>query len=95
MFTQVGSVFPKDVYLQTTKLTGRSVRGGLVDGPISRRIFGSLRGVSITQPDPLAAFQDERALYHDDIKDYASNEPTMDGTASAILMWVAKVEEAP
>jgi peptidoglycan/xylan/chitin deacetylase (PgdA/CDA1 family) len=91
MFTEVGRVFPKDVHVQTTKLTGRSVRGGLVDGPISESIFRAQRGVAITQPDPLAPFQDPRAVYHDDIKDYASNEPTMDGTASAILMWVAGV----
>jgi hypothetical protein len=89
MFTQVGSVFPKDVHLQTTKLTGRQVRGGLVDGPVYERIFKSLRGATIRQPDPLAPFQDERAVYHDDIGDYSTNEPTMDGTASAILMWVA------
>jgi len=94
MFTNVGSVFPKDVHLQTTKLTGRSVRGGLVDGPVAERIFRSQLGVSITEPDPLAPFQDQRAVYHDDINDYASNEPTMDGTASAILMCVAGVEEA-
>ncbi len=89
MFTEVGGVFPKDVHLQTTKLTGRRVRGGLVDGPIAQSIFQAQRGVSITQPDPLAPFQDPRAVYHDDIKDYATDEPTMDGTASAILMWVA------
>jgi peptidoglycan/xylan/chitin deacetylase (PgdA/CDA1 family) len=83
------TVFPKAMHLQTTKLTGRPVRGGLVDGPVYERIFKSLRGVTITQPDPLAPFQDQRAVYHDDIQDYASNEPTMDGTASAILMWVA------
>jgi hypothetical protein len=90
MFTEIGTVFPKDVHLQTTKLTGRRVRGGLVDGPVSERIFRTQRGVSITQPDPLALFQDPRAVYHDDIKDYATNEPTMDGTASAILMWTAQ-----
>jgi endoglucanase len=89
MFTQVGSVFPKDVHLQTTKLTGRQVRGGLVDGPVYECIFKSLKGVTITPPDPLAPLQDQRAVYHDDIQDYSSNEPTMDGTASAILMWVA------
>lgn len=93
MFTEIGSVFPKDVHLQTTKLMGRSVRGGLVDGPVYARIFRSQLGVSITQPDPLAAFQDERALYHDDIKDYVTDEPTMDGTASAILMWAAGVAD--
>jgi endoglucanase len=65
----------------------------LVDGPVYERIFRSLRGVTITQPDPLASFQDKRAVYHDDIKDYSSNEPTMDGTASAILMWVAAVAD--
>jgi len=88
-FMGVGVVSPKEVHLMTTRLTGRALRGGLVDGPVYERIFKSLKGVSITQPDPLADFQDVRAVYHDDIQDYASNEPTMDGTASAILMWAA------
>jgi endoglucanase len=52
----------------------------------SRRRPVSAR-VTIHEPDPLAEFQDERAVYHDDIQDYSTNEPTMDGTASAILMW--------
>jgi hypothetical protein len=86
MFTGIGHDFPEDVHLMTTQLLKRPVRGGLVDGPVYRRIFDSLRGVSITQPDPLAAFQGE-AVYHDDWKDYSSNEPTMDGTASAILLF--------
>jgi len=86
-FMGVGAVSPRDVHLMTTRLTGRALRGGLVDGPIYERIFQSLKGVSITQPDPLAEFQDPRAVYHDDLQDYSSNEPTMDGTASAILMW--------
>lgn len=80
------AIFPQDMHLQTTSLTHRSVRGGLVDGPVYRRIFLSLKGVSIKEPDPLALFQDERAVYHDCLSDYSSNEPTMDGTASAILM---------
>lgn len=87
MLTDVGSEFPTDVHLMTTQLAKRSVRGGLVDGPVYERIFKSLKGVAITEPDPLAAFQDERAVYHDDVKDYSTNEPTMDGTASAILMF--------
>jgi endoglucanase len=86
MFTRIGSVYPKDPQLMTMWLTGRLVRGGLVDGPVYERIFKSLKGVTITEPDPLAAFQGP-AVYHDDQRDYASNEPTMDGTASAILLW--------
>lgn len=90
MFTEIpaGGRFPRDVHLFGNAVQKKSVRGGLVDGPVARSIFGSLKGVSIREPDPLAAFQDERAVYHDDIHDYSTNEPTMDGTASAILMWV-------
>jgi hypothetical protein len=86
MFTQIGSVFPKDVHLMTVQLLKRPVRGGLVDGPVYERIFKSLKGVSITEPDPFGEFQGA-AVYHDDVKDYSTNEPTMDGTASAILMF--------
>jgi hypothetical protein len=89
MFTGIPAdgVYPRDVHLQTTSLTGHSVRGALVDGPVYQRIFKSLKGVYVTEPDPLGPFQDELAVYHDSITDYASNEPTMDGTASAVLMW--------
>jgi hypothetical protein len=87
MFTGIGQRSPTDVHLMTTRLTKRSVRGALVDGPVAASIFKNLRGVSIHQPDPLADFQDERAVYHDDLGDYSTNEPTMDGTAAAILMW--------
>jgi hypothetical protein len=90
MFTEIpaGGRFPTDVHLFGVGVLKRPVRGGLVDGPVTRKIFSSLKGVSITEPDPLAAFQDERAVYHNDIHDYSTNEPTMDGTASAILLWV-------
>jgi endoglucanase len=92
MFTGVpkDGVFPKDVHLMTNAILKRQVRGALVDGPVYRRIFLALKGVSITEPDPLTPFQDERAVYHDDVKDYATNEPTMDGTASAVLLWALK-----
>ena len=86
MFTEIGRVFPQDTHLMTMQITRRPVPGGLVDGPVYERIFKSLKGVTITEPDPLAAFQGP-AVYHDDFQDYSSNEPTMDGTASAILLW--------
>ncbi|HEY1683376.1 MAG TPA: glycoside hydrolase family 9 protein [Tepidisphaeraceae bacterium] len=86
MFTEIGQVFPRDVHLMTVQLLHRSVRGGLVDGPVHDHIFHSLKGVFIRTPDPLADFQGA-AVYHDDYHDYSSNEPTLDGTASAILMF--------
>ena len=92
MFTGIppNGTYPRDVHLFPNALLKQMVRGGLIDGPVYRKVFQSLRGVSIREPDPFAAFQDERAVYHDDINDYSTNEPTMDGTASAILMWAAK-----
>jgi hypothetical protein len=89
MFTEIpkGGRHPTDVHLFGIALLKRPVRGGLVDGPVAKSIFSSLRGISIREPDPLSAFQDDRAVYHDDIHDYSTNEPTMDGTASAILLW--------
>jgi len=89
MFTGIpaAGVFPRHPHLMTAKMTGREVRGGLVDGPVYERIFNTLKGVSLSEPDAYAPFQSELAVYHDDLQDYSSNEPTMDGTASAILMW--------
>jgi len=84
---------PRDVHLFGNAIQKKTVRGGLVDGPVAKSIFGSLRGVGIREPDSLAAFQDDRAVYHDDIRDYSTNEPTMDGTASAILMWVVMSDD--
>ncbi|HEY5913681.1 MAG TPA: glycoside hydrolase family 9 protein, partial [Verrucomicrobiae bacterium] len=92
MFTGIGRVHPRDPHLITQQLTGRAVCGGLVDGPVYENIFRSLRGVSITQPDPLARFQGP-AVYHDDEQDYSSNEPTMDGTASGILLWSLRASQ--
>lgn len=94
MFTEIpiGGRFPRDVHLFGVALLNRPIRGGLVDGPVANSIFSSLRGVSISDPDPLAAFQDDRAVFHDDIHDYSTNEPTMDGTASAILLWTLLAE---
>jgi hypothetical protein len=67
-------------------LTGRNVRGGLVDGPVQESIFTSLKGVRLSRTDRFERFQSREAVYHDDWQDYSTNEPTMDGTASAILL---------
>lgn len=77
---------PRHPHLSTAQLTGRPVMGGLVDGPVAARVFASLKGVTLSGPDPLAAYQGE-AVYHDDALDYSTNEPTLDGTASAVLLF--------
>ncbi|MGC3977533.1 MAG: glycoside hydrolase family 9 protein [Paludibacteraceae bacterium] len=55
--------------------------GGLIDGPINRTIYETRLGIKLERADEYAPFQKGPAVYHDDIGDYSSNEPTMDGTA--------------
>jgi endoglucanase len=86
MFTGIGGVAPTDVHIPWFQLRKETVAGGLVDGPVQQTIFASLKGVSLSRPDTFAAFQSPEAVYHDDWQDYSTNEPTMDGTASAVLM---------
>lgn len=76
--------YPQDVHTSTWALTGREVPGGLVDGPVYATIYNSLRGLHLSAPDEFARFQNPYVVYHDDIGDYSTNEPTMDGTAGAI-----------
>jgi peptidoglycan/xylan/chitin deacetylase (PgdA/CDA1 family) len=69
------------------------VYGGLIDGPVYSRIFSSLKGVGLLRPDPYKVFQNGKAVYHDDIGDYSTNEPTMDGTADLTYVLSALEKE--
>jgi len=78
--------YPVDVHTSTWALTKIEVPGGLVDGPVYASIYNNLKGLHLSRPDPFKIFQNDIVVYHDDIGDYSTNEPTMDGTASALLM---------
>jgi len=78
--------FPEDVHLPIVQIMKKLVPGGLVDGPIAAQTCNSLRGLHVNQPDEFAEFQTAAVVYHDDVGDYSANEPTLDGTADAILM---------
>ena len=56
--------------------------GGLLDGPVYRSIYGSLKGINLHDADEYARFNTGRIVYHDDLGDYSTNEPIMDGTAN-------------
>ncbi|MBD8487912.1 glycoside hydrolase family 9 protein [Echinicola sp. CAU 1574] len=77
---------PKDVHTSLYVLLGLKVPGGLVDGPVYASIYNNLIGLHLENKDEFAAFQNAHVVYHDDVGDYSTNEPTMDGTAGAILM---------
>ena len=82
----VGGEYPEDTHLPTVQLLKKQVRGGLVDGPIAASTYNGLIGLTLHQPDEFALFQPRDVVYHDDVGDYSTNEPTMDGTADAILV---------
>ena len=81
-----GGEYPEDTHLPTVQILKKQVRGGLVDGPIAASTYKGLIGLTLSQPDEFADFQTDQVVYHDDVGDYSTNEPTMDGTADAILM---------
>lgn len=97
MFTGIpeGGEYPEDVHTSIRVLTGVNVPGGLVDGPVFRTIYQSLKGLQLSKPDEFAQFQNKHVVYHDDVGDYSTNEPTMDGTAGSILLmayWAAQAK---
>jgi peptidoglycan/xylan/chitin deacetylase (PgdA/CDA1 family) len=77
-----GGDYPLYPHSAVTVYLGQTTTGGLVDGPVYRGIYENLRGLTLLNPDPYANFQNGPVVYHDDIGDYSSNEPTLDGTAS-------------
>lgn len=88
MFTGIPAQgeYPLDVHLPFWHLDKKVVPGGLVDGPLWQTIHGMMRSIRLSEPDEFAEFQPPHVKYHDDIGDYATNEPTMDGTADAVFM---------
>lgn len=74
-----------------TVLMGGTTPGGLVDGPIETKRHQQQIGIALQKPDEYAAFNFGKAVYHDDVGDYATNEPTMDGTAS-LSFYLASLE---
>lgn len=80
-------LFPHSSY---TVLLGGTTPGGLVDGPIELKRHKMQIGIVVQKPEEYAVFNNGKAVYNDDIGDYATNEPTMDGTASLsfYLAWL-------
>ncbi len=77
-----GGDFPATPHSSLTFFDKKTTTGGLVDGPVYASIYKSLIGIQLYRADGYAAFQNGKAVYHDDMGDYSTNEPTMDGTAS-------------
>jgi len=85
-----GGVAPHDPHSVISKELGwRIMTGGLVDGPVYRSIYEHLSALKLTRPDPFAPFNTGFVVYHDDVGDYSTDEPIMDGTASLTYLMSA------
>jgi len=82
-------IAPHDPHSAFSHLAHIPIKGGLVDGPVYGSIFHSLIGIHLSRPDGFAPFQSDLAVYHDDWADYSTNEPTLDGTATALYLFAA------
>jgi len=63
--------------------------GALLDGPVYSSIYKNLLGISLHDPDEYAPFNTGFIVYHDDVGDYSTNEPIMDGTANLSYLLTA------
>jgi len=72
--------------VHANRLGAQVLLGGLLDGPVNRSIYANLRGIRLINPDEYAPFNTGFIVYHDDLGDYSTNEPIMDGTGSMVYL---------
>ena len=84
---------PVQPHSSYTVVNGDLTYGGLIDGPVYNTVFQERAGNSLRNPDAFAVLNKGIAVYHDDIGDYASNEPTMDGSAGLTYYFAAMENE--
>jgi len=82
-------VFAHDPHSVVAKEMHVELTGALLDGPVYSSIYKNLLGISLHDPDEYAAFNGGFIVYHDDVGDYSTNEPIMDGTANLSYLLAA------
>src|SRR5207249_11881561 len=86
------TTYPLTHHAVLAQQRGFQLTGGLVDGPVYRSIFEHLQGIRLFKADEYAPFNTGFIVYHDDVGDYSTNEPIMDGTANLAYVLAASAE---
>ncbi len=81
--------FARDPHSVVAKELKYQLTGAMLDGPVYRSIYSNLRGISLHDADEYAQFNTGFTVYHDDVGDYSTNEPIMDGTANLTYLFSA------
>jgi hypothetical protein len=84
-----GGPFPQHPQSIENRRYGIVLRGGVVDGPVYRTVYESLKGIKLEHQDTFAAFNTGFAVYHDDFWDYSTNEPVMSTSADLVYLMAA------
>ncbi len=90
MVIGLGDNYPRTPHSVVAQQLHLQLTGGLVDGPVYRSIFQNLRGIRLLEADEYAPFNTGFIVYHDDVGDYSTNEPIMDGTANLAYVLAAR-----
>ncbi len=86
-------IYARHPHSSLAHLHGYKIDGGLLDGPVYGSIYRNQQYVQLTEEDEYATFQSDLAVYHNDVGDYATNEPTMDGTATLLYYLAGMAKE--
>lgn len=86
----LGEVWPHHPHHQVADLTQTELTGFWDEGPMNRSDWLAI-GITLRDPDGYAAFQSESSVFHDDLEDYATNEPCTSVAAlgMAFTAWYA------
>ena len=90
MVIGLGDTYPRAPHSVVAEQLKLQLTGGLVDGPVYRSIFANLRGIRLLEADEYAPFNTGFIVYHDDVGDYSTNEPIMDGAANLAYVLAAR-----
>ncbi len=95
-FSNIGELCAKNFHNQVSYLKKIPLPGGIAEGPISRKAFEA-SGIRLELSDMFIDLQSEPAVYHDDPRDFLTNEPTIAGNAQAFLLlsWYAAEARYP
>ncbi len=80
-----GTTWPRTPHHQVADLTRSQLIGFWDEGPMRKAEWDEI-GIALHGSDPYAAFQASEALYHDDVEDYATNEPTINANAEGLAL---------
>ena len=90
----LGDNYTLDPHSQVSDLTGNDIFGTCIEGPMARSTWEGM-GIALKEADEYAAFQSGTAVYHDDVNDWATNEPTIWQASLTLAMLAGLAPPSP